>query len=186
LDAGHTVVPIPGPSAVLAALAGSGLPLDRFCFLGFPPRKGPERAALLERVARAPETVVLFESPERLEALLEALGDLCGGARRGVVGRELTKLHEEFLRGSLEQLLNHVRAAPPRGEITLVLEGAAAGTGSHAPADEGSALALARTLLQEGMSPSQAAREVAARAGLPRNHAYRLVQSLPGRRADGS
>ncbi len=185
LDAGHRVVPIPGPSAVLAALAGSGLPTDRFTFLGFLPRKGRAREGFLGRIAAAPDTVVLFESPERTQALLQALLERCGRGRRGVVAREITKLHEEFIRGSLEEILDHVRANPPRGEITLVLEAAPCAPGGE-EADEEAALALSQTLLEEGLAPSQVAREVARRLRLPRNQAYRLVQSRSPEEGKGS
>ena len=105
--AGHAVVPLPGPSAVLAALIASGLLAERFVFLGFPPRKGVERARLLERVAGSEETVVLFESPERLGALLGDLAKACGDDRRVSVGRELTKVHEEVVRGTLSEALRY-------------------------------------------------------------------------------
>ena len=177
LAGGHRVVPIPGASAVLAALAASGLATDRFTFLGFVPRKGREREEILGRIAEAPDTVVFFESPERLEALLDALLERCDPGRRVVVGRELTKLHEEFIRGTLEAARDHLRAQSPRGEITLVLEAASSST-LEAEEVESSARKLARHLLGEGVPPSQAAREVARRLGLPRNRAYRLVQAL--------
>jgi len=176
-DAGHEVVPIPGPSAVLAALVGSGLPLGRFSFLGFVPRKGSKRAELLGTVASAPETTVLFESPERLTSLLAELSEECGGERRGVVARELTKLHEEFVRGTLSELSEHFEAQPPRGEITLVLAGASDPMSSETT-DEAAVRALAAPLLAQGTPPSQVAREVARRLNLSRNQAYRVVQSL--------
>ena len=121
LEAGHEVVPIPGASAVLAALVVSGLPAERFAFLGFVPRRGKDRSRLLERVARAEETVVLFESPERLLHLLEDLESACGAERRVAVARELTKVHESTFRGTLtearryyltvDQIARNVRAA---------------------------------------------------------------------------
>ena len=178
LEGGHTVVPIPGPSAVLAAVVASGLPTDRFSFLGFLPRKGKERAALLERLATAQETMVLFESPERLLALLESLKEVAGPDRRCVVARELTKLHEEFVRGTVDEVQEHFREHPPRGEITLVLEAASPLEGRVA-VDEEAASALARALLNRGERPSQVAREVARRLGIPRNQAYQLIQDLP-------
>lgn len=178
LEGGHTVVPIPGPSAVLAALVASGLPAERFSFLGFLPRKGKERKALLERLAAARETMVLFESPERLVALLEKLREVAGPDRRCAVARELTKLHEEFVRGTVHEVREHFREHPPRGEITLVLEAAPPMEG-QATVDEEAASALARALLNRGERPSQAAREVARRLGIPRNQAYQLIQDLP-------
>ncbi|MHB1192394.1 MAG: 16S rRNA (cytidine(1402)-2'-O)-methyltransferase [Longimicrobiales bacterium] len=173
--AGHDVIPIPGPSAVLAALVGSGLPSERFAFLGFPERKGPERAFLLERVAASRESVVIFESPQRLVRLLGDLAGLCGGERRVAVGRELTKLHEEWFRGTLAGAAAHFGERPPRGEVSVVVgpadEGAADAAGL-----ESEARALARVLLDGGSQPSAVAREVASRLALPRNTAYRIVQ----------
>ncbi len=177
-DAGHEVVPVPGPSAVLAALVGSGLPLERFSFLGFVPRKGPKRAELLGDLASATETTVLFESPERLTSLLADLSEECGGERPGVVARELTKLHEEWVRGTISELVEHFEAQAPRGEITLVLGGAPDPMSSET-LDEAAVRALAGPLLAQGAPPSQVAREVARRLKIPRNQAYRVVQSLP-------
>lgn len=172
--AGYPVVPIPGPSAVLAALAASGLPADRFLFLGFPPRKGPQRRRILERVAMAEETVVLFESPGRLANLLVDLLPLCGSDRRVVVAREITKLHEEFLRSTLPEALQRVLAHPPRGEVTLVVEGVGRGDGS--PEEEGEPRRVAAKLLAEGVSPRQAARRLTETCDLSRNRAYRVIQ----------
>jgi 16S rRNA (cytidine1402-2'-O)-methyltransferase len=179
LAAGHAVVPIPGPSAVLAALVASGLPSDRFTFLGFLPRKGPERAELLEDIASSPHTVVLFESPERAAALLETLVGSCGGERRAALARELTKVHEEVALGTLEELRDRFSAAAPRGEVTLVVEGASE-EGGAGEVDEAAARALAAALLEEGMSPSRVAREVARRLRLPRNQAYQVTQEVSG------
>jgi len=178
--AGHQVIPIPGPSAVLAALVGSGLPSDRFAFLGFPERKGPERTLLLERVASSRETVVLFESPERLARLLEDLAGVCGETRRVAVARELTKLHEEWFRGTVSEAAAHYLQHPPRGEVSLVI-GPTEGEGRDAADLEAEARALARTLLDEGGAPSAVARELARRLALPRNTAYRIAHERPER-----
>jgi 16S rRNA (cytidine1402-2'-O)-methyltransferase len=178
LDAGYTVTPIPGPSAVIAALVASGLPSDRFTFLGFPERKGAARRELLERVASASETTVLFESPKRLSALLEDLIGSCGPARTVAVARELTKIHEEVRRGTLEEVSTYYEANPPLGEVTVVVSPAAAhGDEEDRVAD---ARALAMELLDGGMKPSQAAKEVSARLDLARNAAYRIVHDLSG------
>jgi 16S rRNA (cytidine1402-2'-O)-methyltransferase len=177
VEAGHAVVPIPGPSAVLAALVGSGLPPVPFTFLGFAPRKGKERTAFLERVAASPDTTVLFESPERLKSLLAALVEACGGEREAAVAREVTKLHEEFVRGSLDELAEAFQALPPRGEITVVMAGAP--EAEEAGEDlEAAATSLARELLEEGMTPSRVAKELAGELGIPRNRAYRLAQEM--------
>ncbi len=176
IGAGHAVVPVPGPSAVISALVASGLSPERFAFLGFPPRQGKERERLLDRVARSEETCVLFESPWRLEALLAALEARCGGERRAAVAREMTKLHEEVRRGTLEELRRYYQEDTPKGEVTVVVDaGEALDTGA---VDAAAAEALARALLEEGLRPSQAAREVARRLGVPRNAAYQVVQSL--------
>ncbi|MGD2068032.1 MAG: 16S rRNA (cytidine(1402)-2'-O)-methyltransferase [Gemmatimonadota bacterium] len=178
LEGGHEVVPVPGPSAVLAALAASGLSGDRFVFLGFVPRKGGERKEVLERIVHARETVVCFESPERLVRLLEELEERLGEAatgRRVAVGRELTKLHEEVFRGTLSEAARYYGETGVRGEVTLVVEAAPVEPAADA-VDEAAARALARVLLDEGRSPSRTAREVARRMGVPRNAAYRLVQ----------
>lgn len=170
LEAGHDVVPVPGPSAVLAALVGSGLPADRFVFLGFAPRKGRERRALLQRVADSPETTVLFEAPGRLRRLLADLERACSPGRRVAVAREMTKLHEEFVRGTLAEARAHFGESAPRGEVTLVID--------RSPGDEpdeSAAREVAAGLLAGGARPSEAVREVMARIGVSRNRAYRIV-----------
>ncbi len=177
--AGHRIVPIPGPSAVLAALVASGIPWERFLFLGFPPRKGRERDEVLERIASASETVVLFESPNRLGALLDDLRELCGGTRRVAVGRELTKVHEEFVRGTIGEVAGHFAGRPPRGEVTLVVAPGEPVAEKEA-VDEAAGEALGRALLDEGLRPSQAAREIAGRLGISRNRAYELIHRLDG------
>jgi 16S rRNA (cytidine1402-2'-O)-methyltransferase len=178
LGAGHAVVPVPGASAILAALVASGLPTVPFTFLGFVPRKGKERKALLERVAESPDTVVLFESPERLLTLLSALAELCGQDRPAAVARELTKLHEEVARGTLAELAAYYGERGVRGEICLVV-GPAPPAERSRETDEAAAGALARALLAGGESPSRAAREVGRRLGISRSEAYRIVHSLP-------
>jgi 16S rRNA (cytidine1402-2'-O)-methyltransferase len=176
VEAGHDVVPVPGPSAVLAALAASGLSADRFTFLGFPARKGAARAADLERIAESAETVVLFESPNRLERLLEDLQAICGPDRPVAVARELTKMHEEFVRGTLSEVARYYGERPPRGEVTLVVAPAPEGDRSDALGPE--ARRLAEALLGAGVKPSAAARELARRLDLARNEAYRIVHEL--------
>ena len=174
--AGHSVTPIPGPSAPLAALVASGLPTRRFTFLGFLARKGQEREADLDRVGRSQETAILFESPQRLVRLLEDLEARCGPDRRLCVARELTKIHEEFVRGSMKEVVDHFRASPARGEVTVVIAPAGQAV------DLESELELARTIatqrLREGVRPSSVAREISDRHGLARNLAYRIVHDL--------
>ncbi|HUF36764.1 MAG TPA: 16S rRNA (cytidine(1402)-2'-O)-methyltransferase, partial [Gemmatimonadales bacterium] len=117
-ERGFVVVPIPGPSAVATALSASGLAADRYLFLGFPPRKGGERQRLLRRAAEEEWSVVLFEAPPRLAALLADLAAVAGPDRRAVVARELTKLHEEFRAGTLAELADYYSQVAPRGELT--------------------------------------------------------------------
>jgi 16S rRNA (cytidine1402-2'-O)-methyltransferase len=175
--AGHPVVPIPGPSSVVTALSASGLAADRYLFLGFLPRKGGERARLLQRAAAEEWSVVLFEAPPRLAALLADLAAAAGPERRAVVARELTKLHEEIRTGTLGELADYFSANPPRGELTVVLEGS--GTPPAAPDRTGEATERAAELLAGGMSRREVARLLAESHGLSRNDAYRLVMGMP-------
>jgi len=176
LEAGHQIVPIPGPSAVIAALVASGLPADRFTFLGFPERKGGAREAQLARIAEATETSILFESPIRLGRLLRDLSEVCGPDRRVAVARELTKLHEEVFRGTLAEAEAYYEGRPPKGELTVVVEGS--GDGTPEPGDEEAARSLARALRADGLRPSEVARELSQRAGMPRNEAYRIAHEV--------
>ncbi len=171
------VVPVPGPSAVLAALSASGLSGDRYLFLGFIPRKGRERTRLLTRAAAEEWSVVLFEAPPRLVSLLEDLISLAGADRTAVVARELTKLHEEIRSGTLGELLDYYTAASPRGELTLVLRG----TGAPVPEPDRTedAVEQATSLLAEGLTRREVARRLTESLGLPRNEAYKLVMELP-------
>lgn len=178
LDAGHGVSPVPGPSAVTAALVASGLPTDRFAFLGFPPRSGEARDALLDRVATSAETTVLFEAPGRLHDLLSALEEACGPERRVAVAREVTKVHEEFVRGTLGEARAYYEGSPPRGEVTVVVASAPEPARAD-DVDEAAAAALGRALLSAGRRRSAAAREIARRLGIPRNRAYEIVHEIP-------
>jgi 16S rRNA (cytidine1402-2'-O)-methyltransferase len=174
---GIAVVPIPGPSAVATALSAAGLPADRYLFLGFVPRKGGERTRLLARAAAEEWSVVLFEAPNRLGALLQDLARVAGPERQATVGRELTKLHEEFRSGTLAELADYYSEHDPRGEITVVL----AGTGAPAPEEDRTEEAAehAVELLAEGLSRREVARRLTESHGLSRNDAYRLVTGLP-------
>lgn len=174
-EAGVRVVPIPGPSAVATALSAAGMPGDRYLFLGFVPRKGKERRQLLERAAVEPWTVVFFEAPPRVAELLEDLAVLCGGDRRAVVARELTKLHEELRSGTLAELAAHYADTAPRGEVTLVLAGRGDLPDLPVEADPAEVAQLVRERLAAGESRKDIVRMVAARFNLPRNDAYRLV-----------
>lgn len=176
-EAGHTVIPVPGPSAVATALSAAGLPADRYLFLGFLPRKGTARARLLERATAEEWSVVFFEAPTRLVALLTDLIKTTGPLRQGVVARELTKLHEELRAGTLAELADYYSEFPPRGELTIVVEGTGAPAAPPDRTDE--AMERASELLAEGMSRREVARLLTETHGLSRNDAYRLVMELP-------
>jgi 16S rRNA (cytidine1402-2'-O)-methyltransferase len=184
IAAGYPVVPIPGPSAVVAALIASGLPTEQFTFLGFPPRKSAERRALLEAVREGVPTLVLYEAPHRLLATLDDLVAVLGD-RQAALARELTKLHEEWLRGPLSQLRAHYASGgtAPRGEYTLGIAGAAPVVSQ--PADAASreerARELIRELVPQGLSTRELAVRVADATGLPRRDAYRLALELADR-----
>ena len=153
IESGLPVTCLPGPSAVTTALAVSGLPSDRFCFEGFAPRKQSARRAWLAGLASEPRTTVFFESPRRLaDTLRDAVGEL-GGQRRAVVCRELTKVHEEVLRGSLSELADWADDKV-LGEITVVLEGA------RPVADVASLVAEVTALVEEGMRVKDACAQV--------------------------
>ena len=175
-EAGIAVVPIPGPSAVATALSATGFKGDRYLFLGFLPRKGGERTRLLARAAQEEWSVVLFEAPPRLAALLGDLAKVAPG-RRAVVARELTKLHEEFRMGPVEELARYYSESPPRGELTVVLEGT--GTPPALPNRTEDAKEQAGLLLAEGLSRREVVRRLSETLGLSRNDAYRLVMELP-------
>lgn len=168
IAAGFPVVAVPGPSAVLAALAVSGLPAREFTFVGFLPRRSGERRRALASLAREPRTLVLFEAPHRLRGTLADMLAVWGD-RRVAVCRELTKVHEEVFRGRVSEALE--RFGQPRGEFTLVVEGAAA---TVARADEGAAREALRRLRAEGASGRDAVRRVSQEWGLARREVYRM------------
>ena len=176
-EAGHTVVPIPGPSAVATALSAAGLSGDRYLFLGFLPRKGGARARLLERAAGEEWSVVFFEAPTRLVPLLADLARVAGASRQAVVARELTKVHEEIRHGTLAELVDYYSEFPPRGELTIVVEGTGAPAAPPDRTDE--AMERATELLADGLSRREVARLLTETHGLSRNDAYRLVMELP-------
>ena len=173
-ERGGTIVPVPGASAVLAALVGSGLPQARWSFEGFLPRRGAERRSRLERICADARTTIIFEAPGRAAATLRDLAAACGPDRPAALARELTKMHEEFWRGTLGEVSARAADSPPRGEVTLLVAGA-----SIEAADNVSAVSLGDArqevdlLVRNGMSRSSAAREVAGRTGLPRRELFR-------------
>jgi 16S rRNA (cytidine1402-2'-O)-methyltransferase len=174
--AGYRVVPVPGPSAVAAALSASGLPADRYLFLGFLPRKGTERERLLTHLGSMEWTAVLFEAPGRIAELLTDLEVVCGGGRRAFIARELTKVHEELIGGTLAELAAAATSLEPRGEYTVVVEGA----GPVEPSDRGNeARRAAARLLSEGLSRKAVAGVLEELYDLPRNTAYRIATEAP-------
>ncbi len=175
VDAGIVVTAVPGPSAVLTALAVSGLPVDRFCFEGFLPRKSGERARRLAGLADEERTLVFFEAPHRTAAALAALAEAFGADRPAAVCRELTKTHEEVRRGPLGDLVGWAEEGV-RGEVTIVVSGATAGAGV---AQDAESLRDAVAALEEAGEPRKdALRTVAARAGVPKRRVYDAVHGI--------
>lgn len=181
--AGGRVVPIPGASAVLAAVSASGVAGPRWAFEGFLPRSGRERRERLARIAADDRGCVLFEAPRRVAATLRDLAAACGDDRPGAVCRELTKLHEQIVRGSLGELAASVAdgSVPERGEFVLVVGLAAAGGGARDQAQAEDALAAARSevdrLVGDGVARGDAARRVSAATGIPRRQLYGAPES---------
>jgi 16S rRNA (cytidine1402-2'-O)-methyltransferase len=172
---GVPVVPIPGPTAFVTGLVVSGLPTDRFAFEGFLPHKGKERRAMLERLKQEERTIILYEAPHRL---LETLRDLRDGLgpRPMAVARELTKLHEEVLRGTPDALLAHFEQHPPRGEFVLVIGGAPEPAVEPPAEVTPAALAEAVAALEaSGVDRKAAMKEVAARFGLSKRDVYQAL-----------
>jgi len=184
-EIGVRVVPVPGPSAVLAAIAGAGLPTDEFTFIGFPPPKSAARVKRFKSFARAKATLIMFVPPHKLigtlEAAVTALGD-----RRCAVCRELTKVHEEFWRGTLSESKREFEERTPRGEITLVIEGfdgddralSVESDEEDGIPNSSSVEDAVRALLRDGVSPSEASRRVAKDLGVRRRETYGVAQRL--------
>jgi 16S rRNA (cytidine1402-2'-O)-methyltransferase len=174
---GGAVVPIPGASAVLAAVAASGVAGPRWAFEGFLPRSGRERRHRLARIAAEDRGTILFEAPGRVAATLRDLAAACGGERRAAVCREMTKIHESIIRGTLDELAASAAegAIPARGEFVLVV-GGIAGSERGATADDEAATDLAQAdverLVGEGIARGEAARRIAAATGIPRRRLY--------------
>jgi 16S rRNA (cytidine1402-2'-O)-methyltransferase len=166
---GIPVVPVPGASAVIAALSASGLPSGRFHFLGFLPRSGPDRAAVLDEVAGLRATLVLYESARRLGDTLADLEEALG-PRRAVVARELTKVHEEFVRATLPELAGRYRDEPPLGEVVVLVEGRT----EAERWSEAEILAALHTGLERGERLKTLSTEIAKKAGWTSAEVYRL------------
>ncbi|WP_309504849.1 MULTISPECIES: 16S rRNA (cytidine(1402)-2'-O)-methyltransferase [Nocardioides] len=172
------VTAVPGPSAVLTALAVSGLPVDRFCFEGFLPRKAGERSRRLSALAAEKRTMVFFEAPHRTEAALAAMAQALGDDRPAAVCRELTKTHEEVRRGPLGDLVAWA-AEGVRGEVTIVVAGAP--PAAEVASDPASLLAAVAELEADGVRRKEAIVEVARRAGVPKRDVYNLVHGGEGK-----
>lgn len=183
LEAEVDVTAVPGPSAVLTALAVSGLPVDRFTFEGFAPRKAGERARVLAALAQEPRTMVFFESPHRTRATLAAMADVLGADRPAAVCRELTKTHEEVVRNTLSGLVAWVDAQEHgvRGEVTLVVAGAPERV---VDLDADALRALVREAEAEGLSRKDAVARVVAATGMRKRVVYDAAHSSGGRPDD--
>ncbi|MBD2385576.1 16S rRNA (cytidine(1402)-2'-O)-methyltransferase [Cylindrospermum sp. FACHB-282] len=175
IQAGITVVPIPGPSAAITALSASGLPTDRFSFEGFLSAKSQQRREYLEFLQAESRTLIFYESPHRLRETLQDLGEVWGGDRQIVLGRELTKLYEEFWRGTIAEAIAHYNQREPQGEYTLVVAG---NPPSQLQLTEEQLKAELKQIISQGISRSQASRQLAKVTNLPRRQLYQLALSI--------
>ncbi len=169
-DEAITVEAVPGPSAVITAVAISGLAPGRFVFEGFLPKKQGDRKRRIAELASEKRTIVVFESPHRIEVSLEDLVEGLGGLRPAALARELTKMHEEVRRGTLEELLASVEADPPRGEMVLVIEGAIHEHSAQIPREE--LASRARGLMESGVERKEALARVARDAGVQKRAVF--------------
>lgn len=172
-DRGGKVEPIPGASAVMSALMACGLPVARWSFEGFLPRRGRERRDRLASIAADPRTTVLFEAPGRTAVMLRDLAATCAPERRACICRELTKLHEEIRRGTVSDLAAAAERTQLRGEVTIVVEGASSRRGFES-VDMAAGRRQVAALVSDGLSRSEAARVVAVLTGLPRRELFDL------------
>jgi 16S rRNA (cytidine1402-2'-O)-methyltransferase len=174
LKEGHSISPIPGPSAPIAALVVSGLPTDRFLYLGYLPRKQGERQRAIKEVKSLPYTLIFFETPHRMVDSLQDLQDILGDRQIAVAG-ELTKMFEEVYRGKISSAREYFSDHPARGEYTLVVGGESK---QAAVWSEDELHAAVQIMLESGTSPSQAARQLAEQSGWPRRKIYKLLTEL--------
>jgi 16S rRNA (cytidine1402-2'-O)-methyltransferase len=174
-SAGIPVTPIPGPSAMIAAVSAAGLSGDEIRFVGFLPRSGRRRSEKLLAVASDPSLTVIFESPRRLSKTLKEIVEVCGKERRAAVAREITKLHEEIARGTLAELAQRF-SGETKGEVTIVIEGnISAGVAAH---DEASLQELIAGKIAQGCSAKDVASFLSAALGLPRKKIYEIAVSI--------
>ena len=174
--AGVPVVALPGPCALITALAVSGLPTGRFTFEGFLAMNRKNRRSHLQSLAGEERTMIFYEAPHKLSATLADLGEVFGGERRIALCRELTKLHEEVLRTTLAGAVEHYAATPPKGEFVLIVEGAPEEAPEEISLEDGAQRVLA--LRGEGLSMKDAARQVAAETGLGKNELYAMATKM--------
>jgi 16S rRNA (cytidine1402-2'-O)-methyltransferase len=171
------VIPVPGASAFVAALAASGLPVDKFRFLGFLPSKRGERRKALEDLKPADRTLIFYEAPHRLVEMLKDVHEILGD-RELVIAREVTKLHEEFMRGSISSTLEYLKRRTVKGELTVLIGGSVSPGASESPAPAVSIRAEIEKVMAERKLDQRAALKAVARArGIPRSEAYRQLQS---------
>lgn len=175
VEAGIPVVPIPGASAAITALSAAGLPTDRFVFEGFLPTKSQHRQEHLESLQTESRTLIFYESPHRLRDTLQDLAEVWGSDRQIVLGRELTKLYEEFWRGTIAEAIAHYSQREPQGEYTLVVAGIPP---SQPQLTEEELKAELKQLISQGISRSQASRQLAKVTFLPRRQLYQLALSI--------
>jgi 16S rRNA (cytidine1402-2'-O)-methyltransferase len=176
IEAGVLVVPIPGSSAGITALCAAGLPTDRFVFEGFLPLKGQERKQQLDAISSEFRTLIFYEAPHRVRQTLQDLAGVLGNERQVVVARELTKLHEEFWRGTLAEAIAHYQQREPQGEFTLVVAGAQL---VMPMLSEDALKAELQQLLTQGLTRSQASRQLAQQTSLSRRQIYQLALTVP-------
>jgi 16S rRNA (cytidine1402-2'-O)-methyltransferase len=172
---GYRVVPIPGVSAAITALSGSGLPSDRFVFEGFLPTKSQPRRQRLEMLATETRTLIFYEAPHRVRETLSDLAVALGPTRSITIARELTKLHEEFWRGSLAAAIAHYQTRDPQGEFTLIVAGSEL---SHLVLSDATLKLELQALMNQGISRSEASRQLAQQTALPKRQIYQLALSL--------
>ncbi|RCJ36792.1 16S rRNA (cytidine(1402)-2'-O)-methyltransferase [Nostoc punctiforme NIES-2108] len=175
IEAGIPVVPIPGASAAITALSAAGLPTDRFVFEGFLPAKTQQRQEHLESLQTESRTLIFYESPHRLRDTLQDLALVWGNDRQIVLGRELTKLYEEFWRGTIAEAIAYYTQREPQGEYTLVVAGISA---SQPQLTEEELKAELKQLISQGISRSQASRQLAKFTSIPRRQLYQLALSI--------
>lgn len=173
--AGIQVEPIPGPTALITGLSASGLPSDRFVFEGFLPAKGSERQIRLQSIAAEQRTIVFYESPHRLRKTLADLTQVIEVDRSIVLGRELTKLHEEFWRGTLAEAIAHYQQKEPQGEYTVLLAGAAVTEIQHSDASLKTELIR---MMADGLSRSEASKQLATLTSIGKRRIYQLALEI--------